>query len=706
MSPIVSVIMPVYNSERYLQKSLDSLFSQTIGGIELICIDDGSTDGSNAILDAFADSVASKDSFTVKVIHQKNSGVSRARNVGLDSASGKYILFVDSDDYVAPNACAFLTDLAEKESADIVVFGGKTFPTLPWADDSFATREVIYRNDGLQAVLEERGASPLMCNKLYKRDFLEKHHCRLDETLVVGEDNAFQFCVFPYASTIVFTPEPLYFYRIHNNAAVASRRSDHDKLSMLHLDVVECILRTWKQNGWINQVDNQILAWSMLFLFRETSQTSFSQRIHFAEKFIPMMDTYFSGWRKGGAIDRDDATQYRMDFMSLPAEGTFDEPMFSLIVYSPDGAEPSVNSKRGILFQTEENYEILVEPYCDPHSPFSRSTAQMAQNDNRIKHLNGVDPANALSVARGEYVLRIAANEVLDCSMFQQVQEMIDDCKENYDTEPDCITYTDSTRLLNSKDVYEYVDPDERNFKGSTPVVSADQFGEDFCDAMTCFDGNKIFKRKYLSNLDASYGSWKTLELVGARRCERILLTTMPYLTLLTFEFHSVQAAREYFQREVSTWEEIYQQVPELNFSRGVNAGPRARYLLVLGLLCPNQEDLEAAFEAFRKIAGPNWAVGASFDKDSDDLIPEVATSRSMDCEEFYEWRSKMLDKFALCNRIDVDSAASMRWIQTDLERRAKESEARVRAIEGSRSYKLGNAIAKVPRMIKSATRR
>ena len=123
-SPTISIVVPVYNTQRYLQECLDSLLKQSLSDIEIICIDDGSTDGSPAMIDE----AASADP-RVKAIHQANAGVSAARNHGLELARGTYVLFVDSDDFIRHDTCELLHKVAERDTADIIVFGGKTFPS-------------------------------------------------------------------------------------------------------------------------------------------------------------------------------------------------------------------------------------------------------------------------------------------------------------------------------------------------------------------------------------------------------------------------------------------------------------------------------------------------------------------------------------------------------------------------------------------------
>ena len=113
MKPAISVIVPFYNIEQYVSYCLDSILAQTFRDFELICINDGSKDGTRELLDAYAE----KDS-RVKVIHQENQGVSAARNNGLQLAAGKYIAFIDGDDAVTPEYLEILYSEAEKSGAD------------------------------------------------------------------------------------------------------------------------------------------------------------------------------------------------------------------------------------------------------------------------------------------------------------------------------------------------------------------------------------------------------------------------------------------------------------------------------------------------------------------------------------------------------------------------------------------------------------
>ncbi len=117
IAPAVSVIVPVYNVEPYLHRCVDSLTGQTLTDIEIILVDDGSTDRSGAICDEYAAMDA-----RIRVVHQENAGLSEARNAGIDRARADYLMFVDSDDWVEPDFCRIPYDIAREQQADLVMF--------------------------------------------------------------------------------------------------------------------------------------------------------------------------------------------------------------------------------------------------------------------------------------------------------------------------------------------------------------------------------------------------------------------------------------------------------------------------------------------------------------------------------------------------------------------------------------------------------
>lgn len=204
----VSIIVPVYNVEAYLIQCLDSIITQTYHNLEIILVDDGSPDNCGAICDAYA----AKDS-RIRVIHQKNGGLSAARNAGLDIATGEYIAFVDSDDWIAGNMVERLLDSAKTSCADLAVCDvaiyyedtGVQPHECPMHDDCFS-REVLIR----KMTEPQAWHYIVVCNKLFHRHIFRK--IRFPEGFI-HEDAAIAHHIASECTTVVTLKEELYFYR-------------------------------------------------------------------------------------------------------------------------------------------------------------------------------------------------------------------------------------------------------------------------------------------------------------------------------------------------------------------------------------------------------------------------------------------------------------------------------------------------------------
>ena len=164
---LISVIIPVYNVKPYIRQCLDSVIRQSYKNLEIILVDDGSTDGSGEICNQYAE----KDS-RIRVIHQSNRGLSEARNAGLELATGKYIMFVDSDDWVEPDFCRIPYELSEKHSADIVIFPFRKAET--WKQPKRYRESDGLKNKNRALWLLHHSGAAAVWNKLYKKElFLE-----------------------------------------------------------------------------------------------------------------------------------------------------------------------------------------------------------------------------------------------------------------------------------------------------------------------------------------------------------------------------------------------------------------------------------------------------------------------------------------------------------------------------------------------------
>lgn len=217
MSPLISVIVPVYNLEQYIQRTLDSLFAQTHRELQVIAVDDGSTDGSQRILREYA----AKEP-RLLVIHQENAGVSAARNTGLDAATGDYIGFCDGDDLVEPVMYERLLGNLQKNDADIS-HCGMLIEGLDGRKRFFYNTEVLEvhsHDQGLLELLSGKRIEPTLCDKLFKRELFQG--VRMDPAIKINEDLLLNVILFHKAIKTVFEDVCLYRYIRRESSASKS----------------------------------------------------------------------------------------------------------------------------------------------------------------------------------------------------------------------------------------------------------------------------------------------------------------------------------------------------------------------------------------------------------------------------------------------------------------------------------------------------
>ena len=216
----VSIIVPIYNVEKYLDRCMDSLLNQTLKDIEIIMVDDGSPDNCPQMCDEYA----KKDS-RVKVVHKKNSGLGFARNSGLDIATGEYVAFVDSDDYVGLNMYKTLYDRAEADKCDAVFCGfKKEFSPNRFIECKECDTYTEYsRGEMNELVLDFIAAPPhykseyihdmSVWHSIYKRSIIEENNIRfISERDYASEDIPFQIDFLKYCKKVGFIPDVFYVY--------------------------------------------------------------------------------------------------------------------------------------------------------------------------------------------------------------------------------------------------------------------------------------------------------------------------------------------------------------------------------------------------------------------------------------------------------------------------------------------------------------
>lgn len=226
----ISVIIPVYNTARYLSTCLNSVIGQSFNDLEIILIDDGSTDGSEKICDEYA-----KKDKRIRVIHKKNEGVSIARNTGLDNATGKWISFVDSDDFLEKNTYQNIFIELEQNNPDLFIFN---YYNNSKKNKLYSKEGIIEDKKIIQNVKEKiiyssfDGETPrvfsFVTNKIFKTEIIKKNKIRflMENKKAIFEDGLFCIDVLEKCSKIQISNLYLYHYIIHKNSAMNTFNKD------------------------------------------------------------------------------------------------------------------------------------------------------------------------------------------------------------------------------------------------------------------------------------------------------------------------------------------------------------------------------------------------------------------------------------------------------------------------------------------------
>lgn len=227
MADKVSVIVPVYNTRNYLRKCIDSILGQTHRNLELILVDDGSTDGSGDICDAYA----ARDS-RVRVIHQANTGQGIARNAALDVASGDYLAFVDSDDSILPDMYSTMLEAVKGESADMAVCGVINDHVFARKECPGMVQQQVYTKEELFiSFLQEPYVREILCNKLYRAELFRSIRF---SGLRAREDAEQIYRVFGRCEKTVYVPRSLYVQLIRPGSTEAGAYN-RDKLYTIRI---------------------------------------------------------------------------------------------------------------------------------------------------------------------------------------------------------------------------------------------------------------------------------------------------------------------------------------------------------------------------------------------------------------------------------------------------------------------------------------
>lgn len=271
-NPLVTVVVPVYNVEKYLNRCIESIVNQTYKNLEIILVDDGSPDNCPQMCDDWAE----KDN-RIKVIHKKNAGAGMARNTGIDNSSGSYILFVDSDDYIDLQTIEECVLSIKKTQSDVVMFGrftvfadGTVKETPVVTDKYYFSGEQVF-NDILPGLfVHERGIGISSCNKIFNLQLIKENNIKYkSERELLSEDAIFHLELFRYVKSISIIPKGFYYYVQNENSFSRKYRKDLQKLNnnFLKKSILLC-----DEYGYHNQIVNNVRARYHIYAFAGMKQ--------------------------------------------------------------------------------------------------------------------------------------------------------------------------------------------------------------------------------------------------------------------------------------------------------------------------------------------------------------------------------------------------------------------------------------------------
>ncbi len=298
-TPLISVIVPAYNSERFVGKCIESIQNNTYKNIEIIIVNDGSKDNTAAIVSEYAKSDA-----RIVLINKENGGVSRARNTGIDAAKGEYIAFVDSDDYISVDFLETLIKPCIEQGAESAVSSyqmvtpeGKPLPCLKvgFTDDFFITPQEVADN---YFKYLDMGVVNFV-NRIHKRSVVGD--IRFSETLKWGEDGSFNLEVFKRCKKIYATPKELYYYVMHSNQATAKKMPGYAEMITEHIGDINDFLNYYNAYDKNEICQGMGKVWNAIF--SEAVYHSFSLKQYKETFFMFKKQPWFKFVKCPGKLD-------------------------------------------------------------------------------------------------------------------------------------------------------------------------------------------------------------------------------------------------------------------------------------------------------------------------------------------------------------------------------------------------------------------
>lgn len=414
--PKVSILVPIYNVSRYIRECMDSLVSQTLEDIEIICINDGSTDDSLELLNEYAEN----DSRVI-VITKPNGGLPSARNAALNAARGEYVGFVDSDDYVSQSMFDVMYKTALDKKSEIVVCGAVPFPDEPapgeWIKNVLSPRDIHYPRFTKELLFEERGARPYVWRMLVKRSLIEKNKIRFEESIIIGEDQGFQLRIYPMARGVTFISDKLYFYRWWREGSIMNSGVYHDysKRVFAHIALVDHIKDSWSESGDMDSMRKEFLEWSVDLIYDDLIKLSILERTDASKEICDIWNECLY-WSCKGTFSAKHEDMFDYTYSLYGRE--YSEPEVTVVVTVNNNRYWFESCIKSILNQTKKDIEVICINNGTNDGSFALMHSVM-RKDHRISLFNQDTKSDmecwqlGLANSKGRYVIFIDSSDRL-----------------------------------------------------------------------------------------------------------------------------------------------------------------------------------------------------------------------------------------------------------------------------------------------------
>ena len=430
----VSVIIPIYNVEQYLTKCLESVINQTYKNLEIICVNDCSSDNSYTILEEYFQ----KDNRIKIIYREKNGGLSAARNSGLDVATGEYIYFIDSDDWIGLDYIDGMVKAIEKANTDIVLN-----TNIQSVDKNIITPFKWYRysnklteGEYLNTENAVNKSHVMIWTHLYKRSFLDKYNLKFPEGYI-HEDEYFQHISKIRCDKIFCFYGSSYYYRQHPQSIMAMRKNR----VLPNVKIINLLFDFYEQNEFLKQ--NNIY----LYIIDTLSEVSNAEEFEFANKTAKrIVDEksrfYFSDFERFKLKLLADSTSFnefkqkcckniRIAYMR---KTLMQKPKVSVIIPIYNVEQYLRKCLDSVCNQTLEDIEIICINDCSPDNSLE-ILKEYQKNDNRIKIIDfnenkgsAVARNTGMEQAKGEYIGFIDPDDWIDLDFYEKLYNKAKDC--------------------------------------------------------------------------------------------------------------------------------------------------------------------------------------------------------------------------------------------------------------------------------------